>query len=100
MPLEIPLEARLEKNGNTNTAITELFRYNWPRILSLSAQALITAAMLRGMCSVPREADGYRYTVVPPVARRKASAIGVRSERANCFGVRPVIWRTTRDMCA
>lgn len=47
MLLEIPRHARLEKNGKNDLTIAELIRYNWPRTLSISAQALTTAAMLR-----------------------------------------------------
>ena len=45
--LEIPRHARLEKGGKNDAAIAELIRYNWPRTLSISAQAVITLLMLR-----------------------------------------------------
>jgi hypothetical protein len=45
--LEIPRHARLEKNGKDEVTIAELIRYNWPRTLSISVQALTTLAMLR-----------------------------------------------------
>lgn len=44
--LEIPRHARLEKGGKNDTAIAELIRYNWPRTLSISAQAVVTFLML------------------------------------------------------
>ncbi len=45
--LEIPRHARLEKGGKNDTTIAELIRYNWPRTLSISAQAIVTFLMLR-----------------------------------------------------
>lgn len=45
--LEIPRHNRLEKNGKNDTTITELIRYNWPRTLSITAQAVTTFVMLR-----------------------------------------------------
>jgi hypothetical protein len=45
--LEIPRHARLEKGGKSETVITELIAYNWPRTISISAQAAITFLMLR-----------------------------------------------------
>lgn len=45
--LEIPRHARLEKGGKDGTTIAELIRYNWPRTLSITAQAVITFLMLR-----------------------------------------------------
>jgi hypothetical protein len=44
--LEIPRHNRLERDGKNDTLIAELIRYNWPRTLSLSAQAVITLLML------------------------------------------------------
>jgi hypothetical protein len=45
--LEIPRHGRLEKGGKNDATIAELIRYNWPRTLSISAQAVITLLMLR-----------------------------------------------------
>lgn len=45
--LEIPRHARLEKGGRNDAVIAELVRYNWPRTLSMSAQALVAFLMLR-----------------------------------------------------
>jgi hypothetical protein len=45
--LEIPRHHRLEKGGKNDVTIAELIRYNWPRTLSMSAQAVITFLMLR-----------------------------------------------------
>jgi len=45
--LEIPRHARLEKGGKNAATIAELIRYNWPRTLSISAQAIVTFLMLR-----------------------------------------------------
>ena len=45
--LEIPRHARLEKGGKNDATIAELIRYNWPRTLSISAQAVTTFLMLR-----------------------------------------------------
>jgi hypothetical protein len=44
--LQIPRHARLEKYGKDKATINELIRYNWPRTWSISAQALVTLAML------------------------------------------------------
>lgn len=44
--LEIPRHNRLEKGGKNAISIAELVRFNWPRTLSISAQAIITLAML------------------------------------------------------
>lgn len=44
--LEIPRHNRLETNGRNETTIAELIRYNWPRTLSITAQAVITFLML------------------------------------------------------
>jgi len=45
--LEIPRHARLEKSGKNDATIVELIRYNWPRTISMSAQAIVTFLMLR-----------------------------------------------------
>lgn len=45
--LEIPHHNRLEKDGKNDNSITELIRYNWPRTLSISIQAVITFLMMR-----------------------------------------------------
>jgi len=45
--LEIPRHSRLEKGGRNETTIAELIRYNWPRTLSISSQAVIAFLMLR-----------------------------------------------------
>jgi hypothetical protein len=45
--LEIPRHARLEKGGKNAVTIAELIRYNWPRTLSISSQAVTTFLMLR-----------------------------------------------------
>jgi len=45
--LEIPRHSRLEKNGKDEAVIAELIRYNWPRTLSITSQAVITFLMLR-----------------------------------------------------
>ncbi len=45
--LEIPRHSRLETNGRNETTIAELIRYNWPRTLSITTQAVITLLMLR-----------------------------------------------------
>lgn len=45
--LEIPRHARLEKGGKNDATIAELIRYNWPRTLSITAQAIVTFLMLR-----------------------------------------------------
>ena len=44
--LEIPRHARLEKGGKQEDVIRELFRYNWPRTLSITGSALLTLLML------------------------------------------------------
>jgi hypothetical protein len=44
--LEIPRHNRLEKDGKNDVTIAELIRYNWPRTLSISAQAVISFLML------------------------------------------------------
>lgn len=44
--LEIPRHSRLEKGGKNERTIAELIRYNWPRTLSISAQAVVTFLML------------------------------------------------------
>jgi hypothetical protein len=44
--LEIPRHHRLERNGKSEPTISELIRYNWPRTLSITSQAAITALML------------------------------------------------------
>ncbi|WP_119271990.1 hypothetical protein [Taklimakanibacter deserti] len=45
--LEIPRHARLEKGGRNDAIISELIRYNWPRTVSISLQAVVTFLMLR-----------------------------------------------------
>jgi hypothetical protein len=45
--LEIPRHARLEKGGKDDTVIAELIRFNWPRTLSITLQAVVTVMMLR-----------------------------------------------------
>jgi hypothetical protein len=45
--LAIPRHARLERDGKNERAIAELVRYNWPRTLSITAQAAVTFLMLR-----------------------------------------------------
>jgi hypothetical protein len=45
--LEIPRHARLEQAGRNNATIAELVRYNWPRTLSVTAQAVVTLVMLK-----------------------------------------------------
>jgi hypothetical protein len=44
--LEIPRHARLEKGGKSHRTIAELIRFNWPRTLSISLQAVVTLFML------------------------------------------------------
>ncbi len=44
--LEIPRHDRLERDGKDDAVIAELIRYNWPRTLSITLQAGVTAAML------------------------------------------------------
>jgi hypothetical protein len=43
--LEIPRHARLARKRDASM-IDELIRYNWPRTLSITAQAFVTVAML------------------------------------------------------
>lgn len=45
--LEIPRHNRLEADGKNETIVAELIRYNWPRTLSISSQAVVTFLMLR-----------------------------------------------------
>ena len=45
--LEIPRHTRLQRGGKNAVTIAELIRYNWPRTLSISAQAVTTFLMLR-----------------------------------------------------
>lgn len=45
--LEIPRHARLEKGGKDPVVIAELIRFNWPRTLSITLQAVVTVMMLR-----------------------------------------------------
>lgn len=45
--LEIPRHARLEKHGKDPKVIAELIRFNWPRTLSITLQAVSTLLMLR-----------------------------------------------------
>lgn len=45
--LEIPRHGRLVKGSKNDATIAELIRYNWPRTLSISAQAIVTFLMLR-----------------------------------------------------
>lgn len=44
---EIPRHVWLQKGGKNDVTIAELIRYNWPRTLSISSQAVITLLMLR-----------------------------------------------------
>lgn len=44
--LAIPRHNRLEKHGKNTAAIAELVRYNWPRTVSITVQAAVTAMML------------------------------------------------------
>lgn len=44
--LEIPRHNRLERDGKNNVTIAELIRFNWPRTASITAQAVVTFAML------------------------------------------------------
>jgi hypothetical protein len=44
--LEIPRHGRLEKTGKNAATIAELVTYNWPRTLSITAQAAVTIMML------------------------------------------------------
>lgn len=50
--LAIPRHNRLEEGGKNETTIAELIRYNWPRTLSISSQAVITFLMLRHVFAV------------------------------------------------
>jgi hypothetical protein len=43
--LEIPRHVLLERGGKNGRTIDELIRYNWPRTLAITAQALVTLAM-------------------------------------------------------
>jgi hypothetical protein len=45
--LEIPRHARLARGGKNDATIAELIRYNWPRTLSITTQAIVTFLMLR-----------------------------------------------------
>ncbi|MCW4463528.1 hypothetical protein OK349_17610 [Sphingomonas sp. BT-65] len=45
--LEIPRHARLEKGGKDMGVIVELIRFNWPRTMSITLQAVVTLLMLR-----------------------------------------------------
>jgi len=45
--LEIPRHNLLEGRGKDDQTIAELIRYNWPRTASITAQAFITALMVR-----------------------------------------------------
>jgi hypothetical protein len=45
--LEIPRHNKLEKDGRNEQTIAELIRYNWPRTLSITVQAVVTFLMLR-----------------------------------------------------
>ncbi len=45
--LEIPRHNRLERRGKSHVIISELIRYNWPRTMSITSQAAITAMMLQ-----------------------------------------------------
>lgn len=44
--LEIPRHGRLQRDGKNDRTIAELIRYNWPRTASVTAQAVVTLAML------------------------------------------------------
>ena len=44
--LEIPRHNRLETRGKDEAIIAELIRYNWPRTVSITLQAMVTVAML------------------------------------------------------
>lgn len=44
--LEIPRHAKLERHGKDEQVLAELIRYNWPRTLSITLQAAVTAGML------------------------------------------------------
>jgi hypothetical protein len=43
----IPRHGRLERGGKHEPTIDELVRYNWPRTLSITTQAVVTLLMLR-----------------------------------------------------
>jgi hypothetical protein len=45
--LAIPRHNRLERGGKDERTIAELVRYNWPRTMSITAQATVTFLMLR-----------------------------------------------------
>ena len=44
--LEIPRHWHLERDGKEDRTIAELVRFNWPRTISISVQAVVTMAML------------------------------------------------------
>jgi len=44
--LAIPRHARLERHGKDAATIVELVRYNWPRTIAITIQAVVTAMML------------------------------------------------------
>lgn len=44
--LEIPRHRRLETQGKNDVVIAELVRFNWPRTLAMSTQAIVTVLML------------------------------------------------------
>lgn len=44
--LAIPRHNRLERGGKNASTIAELVRYNWPRTISITIQALVTVMML------------------------------------------------------
>jgi hypothetical protein len=46
LALEIPRQARLEKEGKQEAMIRELVLYNWPRTLSITGSAILTLMML------------------------------------------------------
>ena len=49
--LEIPRHDRLEKGGKKEVVIRKLVLYNWPRILAITASALLTLLMLNAAFS-------------------------------------------------
>lgn len=51
--LEIPRHARLVDGGKNDTTIAELIRFNWPRTLSISVQAVITFLMMSHASAAP-----------------------------------------------
>lgn len=51
--LEIPRHARLVREGKNDAVIAELVRFNWPRTLSISAQAVITLPMVSYAFAAP-----------------------------------------------